>query len=1122
MFRKPAFWIFLILASVGGVYFSFTFFPQAFPVVTLDLRMSRETALEKAAELASRLQLPPEGYRQAASFSGSQKVQNFVELEGGGTDAFRKMMAEGLFHPYQWTVRHFKPGETKEAEIFFTPGGDAYGFRVKLPEKEAGAALSPEQARAIAEQSAARDWRVDLSRYKLEETSQEVRPGGRIDHTFVYERPDVRIGEGRYRLLLETGGDRLTRLIPSVKVPEAFSRRYEEMRSANTFIGGFGTIALGLFYLLGGCGVGLFFLLRRRGMQWRPAILWGGLIAFLQLLAQINEWPLLWMNYDTAVALPRFVSQQLVFMLLAFLGYAALFILSFAMAEGLTRLAFPDRLQTWRLWTGGVSGSKAVLGQTVAGYLLVGVFFAYEVLLYLTASRSFGWWSPSDTLVQPDILAHYLPWLNPIAISAQAGFWEECLFRAVPLAGAALLGNRFGRRTWWLSGAMVLQAVIFGAGHAGYANQPAYARLVELILPSLMFGGLYLLFGLLPGIVLHYAFDVVWFALPLFVSTAPGILWNRALVILLVLIPLWVVVSGRVRARKWSEIPEEAWNRSWKPSEEPEVFPAPEAAVPARSAAMGRSAAAWLAALGALGLVVWFLTAFHRTDAPGLTLSRSDALQKAGQALADRGIRLPETWTALASIATRPSEADRFVWQTADRSLYPQLMGQYLAPPHWQVRFVRFTGDVAERAEEYQLAISEDKGVYRFRHLLPEDRPGKNLGEPEARELARQELKAAFGLDPAALKEVSSVPSKLKDRTDWVFTFSDPRPPVLPKGEKRLAVKICGDQPGDAYRFVHVPEEWQREQQDRETVPRILQMVCTLGVVALVIYGVAAAIFSWSRKRFVPSTFLLLFLLLALLTLASLLNSIPATAAQFSTAQPFKVQMFLLLAGGALGLLVVSLCMGLTAGLVHLMCRSEAPAAAGPAWRAGLSLGGIAVGVTALADRLAPSLRPQWGDFTHLGQFSPFLGAALGPVSTFLVQALIALLLFGLADRISGGWSRNKVLAGIFLFFFGFLAAGSHGVETLPSWLLGGGITGLLLPGAYIAAIRYSLPMVIFGIGLIQVLDACQEALSAATVPNLSGTAAAVVLTGVLAVFWHRRLSGAGGPQREASANPEG
>jgi hypothetical protein len=76
------------------------------------------------------------------------------------------MMSAGYYHPYRWTVRHFRPGETRETILRFTPRGDPYGFAVKLPENEAGAALESGPAREIAEQTAARDWQIDLGKYR--------------------------------------------------------------------------------------------------------------------------------------------------------------------------------------------------------------------------------------------------------------------------------------------------------------------------------------------------------------------------------------------------------------------------------------------------------------------------------------------------------------------------------------------------------------------------------------------------------------------------------------------------------------------------------------------------------------------------------------------------------------------------------------------------------------------------------------------------------------------------------------------------------------------------------------------------------------------------------------------
>ena len=194
--------------------------------------------------------------------------------------------------------------------------------------------------------------------------------------------------------------------------------------------------------MAGGCVVGLFFLLKERWVVWKPALKWALFIAFLQALVVLNQWPLLWMGYDTAISSTTFALQQIAVALAQLVGMGSVLALSFIAAESLGRRAFPRHIQLWKTWSGEVAPTTSMLGQTVAGYLLIGIFFAYEVWLYLFTARHFDWWSPSSALTDPDVLANIFPWLTSVAISLQAGFWEECLFRAVPLAAAALLGKK--------------------------------------------------------------------------------------------------------------------------------------------------------------------------------------------------------------------------------------------------------------------------------------------------------------------------------------------------------------------------------------------------------------------------------------------------------------------------------------------------------------------------------------------------------------------------------------------------------------------------------------------------------------------------------------------------------
>jgi hypothetical protein len=204
MHRRPVFWAVFIAVSIAAAAFTLKNFSAAFPLVSIDLRMDRTGALASARTLAEKYMWPPAIFDDAAEFGADQEVQNFIELEGGGKPELGRILKEKIFAPYTWRVRHFKEADAHETLLRFTPDGEPYGFRVKLPDQEKGESKTVEEARQIAEAAAQNEWHVDFARYALAESSKDLRPGGRTDHTFVYERQDERIREGRYRLRLDS------------------------------------------------------------------------------------------------------------------------------------------------------------------------------------------------------------------------------------------------------------------------------------------------------------------------------------------------------------------------------------------------------------------------------------------------------------------------------------------------------------------------------------------------------------------------------------------------------------------------------------------------------------------------------------------------------------------------------------------------------------------------------------------------------------------------------------------------------------------------------------------------------------------------------------------------------
>lgn len=1045
--HRPLFWIVLVLLSLGSLAGAYRYFGEAFPLITLDLQMDRATALQRARELAGRYQWGPQDYEQAASFGSSSQVQNYIELEGGGKEAFSRVMASDLYSAYTWRVRHFREKETTESLIRFTPAGELWGFRERLPEDQPGATLSDEEARSLAEARLKEIPGIELGPYELVEHAQEVQPGGRTDHRLVYEHRRQDIGEARYRLRLTVSGDRFTEIERFIKVPESFNRRYQEMRSSNTTIGTIGGVAMVLVYILGGCLIGLFFLLRRGWVLWKQALFWGLLVAFLQALVALNRLPLAWMNYDTALSRQGFLADQVMGALVQFTALGVVLTLSFMAAETLSRKAFPHHIQFWKLGSRGVANTRPVLGHAVAGYLLVPIFFGYEVALYFFSNNVLGWWSPSNALLEPDVLATYLPWLSSIAISLQAGFWEECLFRAVPLAGAALLGRRFGRPALWIGAAMVLQALIFGAGHAAYPTQPAYARVVELILPSLFFGAIYLRYGLLPAIVLHFAFDVVWFAIPLFVSEAPGVWVDQVLVVLLTLVPLGAIGWVRWRSREWSALTPDKLNGAWSPP------PAPEAEVRAEAPAAGRvpvlspALRSGLLLGGIAGLAVWALLGRFQTDVPALEVDREQAVRIARETLEEKGVRIPPSWREMVSIRGGATRTGRFVWQAAGRETHEKLAGSYVPGARWRIRYATFEGSVEERAEEYRVIVAGSDSVPRVIHRLPEARRGAALSEEEARSKAQAGVAARFGLAPGDLEEVSAEPSQRPARRDWTFVFADRTRP-LPRGEARVAAVVAGDEVSDVYRLVHLPEDWERDERNRGNLVRVLGIVGGILLVLGTLAAAVVALVSWSRRKFSARTFFWLVPILFLFQLAAFFNGWPALISSLTTTQPSSHQLLALISGGLIGALFLSLLLALLFGWVKAS-GDWSGESTGRRIALGVAVGVVAKAFQVVATAFTGARAPAWPEFGALDKVLPVFGPLIQAITQYFMLLCVLLAAIALVEVLTRGWSRRRYVAGL-LILLGLVAQGAD-VEGLGEWL----VKGLLLGAALLAAYVY-------------------------------------------------------------------
>ncbi len=1121
MTRKPAFWVAITILGLAGSVLAFRLFPVAFPILSVEIGMDREEALAQALALGDEFAWGPADFRQAASFGHQDPTfQTYMELEGGGLEELNRLVEEGTIQLYAWRVRHFTSGTVEETEVRFSARGRPYGFRSRLSEETPGESLTPDEARNLALEVASNHWGMDPSQFELLESSQEEQPGGRLDHRFVYERTDLSLGEASLRIRLAVSGSQLTEVTRFFHVPQAFLRRYQETRNANESISLLGTIAFFLIFLVVGGGVGATHLLRRGWMEWKAPLVWGAVVAGLMALGTVNALPLAWMVYDSAVPEQVYVAQQVIIACVTFVAGTLFLALVFMVGEGLMRLGFPDQIQQWKIWSPGVANTSPALGRTVGPYLILGLELAFVVGFYLVMSRYAGWWSPASALAQPDLLATHFPWLSAVSTSAFAALSEETIFRAIPIGAAAFLGRKHGKAGLWIWGAVVLQALVFGASHANYPQQPAYARVVEIFPVYLGWGAVCVYFGLVPSIIAHFLYDLIFFSLPLFAADTPGIWMDRAIVIGFGALPLAVVFIARWRAGPAAAVPEWALNRNWSPGPGASLEPgASEPQTPIREVGLEsiRDSEAdrapmpgplslpkilGLTSLGILGMALWTASLDFGT-APRMALTKSEAEARARSVLGDRGVALGPEWTPQFSETSGRGLSHQYVWKHGSEEDYRALVGDYLNSPGWEIRFISFQVPPEERAESFTVTDLTPGQTPKFRHALPEGRPGEALSEDQARILAFQALDEVLETPQEAVRELSAEEAVRPERRDWLFTFEAESLPPLADVEGRLGVQIAGSEVVNARKYIHVPEDWEREWR-ADSSRRSLSFIPPAAALLLLALGVLImAAVMWSRRRLDPAPLRAVVVVLGPALLLSAIAGWPNTQSVFTTQLSLANQTAVASLGIVLSSFVLAVAVGLFMALGYRWMGQPSHPIRHPAL-VGVSIGLAYIGISNLLWSLGTPGLPAWPTFDGAVSYMPGLSTALSPLITFLTLTAGASLLLSALERLKGTrWS----LAGLpILLIIGLTLAPNPNGGSWLMWVVVSLAIGTGVGGLWVLCRRIGWAILP---GIISVLVISGEAEAALNHPFPGHTVGAVLgILGVTALtfFWTRSI----------------
>jgi hypothetical protein len=450
----------------------------------------------------------------------------------------------------------------------------------------------------------------------------------------------------------------------------------------------------------------------------------------------------------------------------------------------------------------------------------------------------------------------------------------------------------------------VLPAFAWGFLHSNYPQEPPYIRGIEVGCIGIVAGLVMLRWGIVATLAWHYTVDAFLISMSLMRSADWYNRISGTIVGFGAFIP--VGIAGVLYLARGGFADQTALLNGAEPLTE--AVAAPEEAEPERAASryepLTASKLALLALVGVVGVaLVWAVRPAGIGSFVRFSIDGREAQARADIVLQQRGVD-PAGYRRAATIQER---FDPMVNEFLRRSLGVQGANQiYRRVPsaYWTVRYFRDS-----QAEEYLVVLLPDGALHSVHHTLAEAAPGPGLNKEHAQAKAETYLREGKGLDLAQWKLVEASSAKLPARTDHSFTWEQIAP-LTPEdapeevAHERVQLQVLGDEVSDYRVFVHVPEEWTR-QQEQTTLADTLQLIGRLSLAAALVVGILVAFFRNLRQPLmtaVPWRTLAAWSLIVLAAaIAAAATQIPQYLANYKTQLPFQAFVATTLIGLSLG-----------------------------------------------------------------------------------------------------------------------------------------------------------------------------------------------------------------------------
>jgi hypothetical protein len=861
-------WCLLVIGLLGLLSY-FSKCDSVFPSASIDLKLSRRLITEKAEAWAQQLSYPPEAAVKSTTFSYDETAKTFLEYELGLTEA--NVLMKEQIPVWRWTTRFCRPLRLEDCSIYLSPDGKLVACDHAIENDKELPTVNHKEALALAQSFVESQAKLSLASYKQIEDGSISQPR-RTDHFFTWQENLKQFKGAKLRIYVYVAGNQVTIFNHYLHVPQSWTRKFSKLRSYNQALGDIASI----FYAALNVATFFAFLWAFTSglLRWRLALFVSLFMALVTLGESINSLPQAIQSYTTTMSFNGYLMDTYVSAFSSAINEFMQMFLLVGSSEALYRVFWPKALALEHLFSIRGLATRQVLDGCLAGYGLFGTHLGFIVFYYLFG-RQVGLWAPLE-IHNVDTLSASLPFFSAMYVGISAAVSEELTYRVLGMSIAQKLVGNF-----WL--ANLIQAAAWAFMHSNYAQEPPYARGLELTIVGLFYGFILRRFGLIACIISHYVFDCFLGVAPLLFSPV----WSLKVTGLATISPFIVVgIFSYIAIRRGRN--EIAANETALANETVKADPSfahVEDVLPKSAyvyAPLSKRKRIALILIGTIACLIQFCYYFPCIGQKvNLNCTRDQAIEIARRYLIANDIK-PEGHYEVAYL-TRGwnAQAIQYAYEKVRFKRTEELAEAVAHPLIWRVRFFRILDPT-----EYIVILDPKGRPLSLACSLAEDAEGGNLSKDSALKAVSNYLEREHAeVEPTTLKDASE--ARRSRRTDWSFTFESPKYDIADAPFK----VVCGTVGNLVSGYDddwQIPDKWLFDRAKRTSKD---QFASYLMIALNVVFS--AAVIWWIRGlartgtiRWRPAIFLAL--IMALLLIPEALNTWPQLFTSYSTDSPLS------------------------------------------------------------------------------------------------------------------------------------------------------------------------------------------------------------------------------------------